>query len=502
MSNIVGRMSLVGATIGGRGPSATTKPRITFKHYPASKKHVKSYNIFPHWVKHYSPPWLFFIEFAVLILFFVLAFSVQATTIPFFQDFGAAIDDYFLQGHEISEDEQDDSYGDRRIYTKPTFMDVIEETVYRFFQFSSNFPCSYQINQTTNLSLQITIKSQKELFFSFTKDQINQAVKTIEKYIDDFSRVQIKMTFQIISDKLNGQILDTGVISTFDNYQGTGIILWKSGHERSTQQISSQISNLEHNLSNTLSIVIIIFLVFGIIFQSMALGSLYQYSKAKAKVERTKPSTVFKQKLDPWEPTTLVLNILSCLSMIVYIFFGQSVNETLPWPHFLVAFASFIHAFILFRYLILRPSTLIVVRMLKNASLTLVQFVVGCSPFFAAFLVFGVCWFGWYSPLMSSSRQAAKILIASSYGDYLLDGYDDLVDYGDKPAIIPSTYFTIWIFNGLGIWFYVVLATLHAALIKEVHIARDEEIEAGYVDEDQIDAEDPLPWLQYYFEHK
>ena len=84
-------------------------------------------------------------------------------------------------------------------------------------------------------------------------------------------------------------------------------------------------------------------------------------------------------------------------------------------------------------------------------------------------------------------------MISASYGDYLLDGYDDICDGGDKPAIIPSAFETVWIFNGMGVWFYVVLAILQAALIKEVHKARDERIEKN---QQELD-EDPLPWLQF-----
>ena len=62
----------------------------------------------------------------------------------------------------------------------------------------------------------------------------------------------------------------------------------------------------------------------------------------------------------------------------------------------------------------------------------------------------------------------------------------------DKPKIIPSVYLTSWIFQSLGIWFYVVLSILHESLIKQVHIAHDEEIENG-----EEKADDILPWLTF-----
>ncbi|KAH0785162.1 hypothetical protein GPJ56_011108 [Histomonas meleagridis] len=177
---------------------------------------------------------------------------------------------------------------------------------------------------------------------------------------------------------------------------------------------------------------------------------------------------------------------------------GQILHDTAPWPLFVLALASFLQSILLIRYLQLRPATLVVVRMISSAIVTYCyNLLLDVCHFSLVFVIFGVSWFGWYSPLMSSSRQVAKLLVAASYGDYLLDGYDGLTDGSDKPKIIPSAYLTVWIFNGLGIWFYIVLAILHAALFKEVHIARDEMIEEGEVNEEDMDAEDPLPWLQY-----
>lgn len=483
-----------GATIGGQVTTGTREMHTIIKRHPPAKRHIKPYRVFSAWVKYHQPPWLFFIELAILILFFVLAFSIQQTTIPFFQDFGQAVDNYFLSGYdEISTDEQDDSYGDRRIYTKSMFLHVLNSTISRYFEFTSQFPCSYQLKQITNLTISIEQSQNSRIQREFSEHEQAEALNYITHYLNDFSAVRLRMLFQIEQTQIEKAALElnAGVTSNFDNYQDTGIILWNNGHERSSRQIQEAIPDTVYNLSTSVSLIIIMLLSIGIILQSTSIWSLYKYSEEKALEERISSFDVFCSKLDTWEPVTLVFNLISMILMIIYVGWGHDVNENVPWPHFLLAAASFIHAFLLFRYLVLRPSTLIVVRMISGASITLAQFVVGCAPFFCGFIIVGTCWFGWYSPLMTSPRQAAKFLIAASYGDYLLDGYDDMCDGADKPAIIPSAYLTIWIFNGLGIWFYVVLAILHAALIKEVHKARDEEADQGIMDED------PLPWLQF-----
>lgn len=485
--------------IGGHQAYEAKNPHPIVK-WHRYKKYIKANKIFGVWIKKYSPPWLFFLEFAILLLFIFLSIAVQQITIPFFQDFGKAVDNYFLEGYEISEDTQTDSYGERRIYSQTDFLDIFNSTVYRFFDFAATFPCSYQLTQSTNLTISVVFIDEngleQENSFKITNENKQEASEISEKYITSFLSFDLYMLFTIELPKDFHQVLSAGVISSFDNFERTGIILWDNGHERSSSQLEDSLKNTTTNFIMSVSITIVTFLIVCIILQLYSIYRLYVYSKVKAAKERVTPFSYFKMTINYWEPVTVLINTNSLVSMLIYLFLGQSISENLPWPYFILSWASFFHPFIIFRYLQLNPSTFIVVRMIANASITLMQFLVGCLPFFFAFLVLGVSCFGWYSPIFCSTRQGAKLLIASSYGDYLLDGYDGLTDFADKDEIIPSIFLTIWIFNGLGIWFYVVLAILQAALIKEVHKARDEEIEEG-ADEEKMDAEDPLPWFQF-----
>lgn len=417
--------------------------------------------------------------------------------IPFFQDFGTAIDGYFLDGYEINEDDIDDSYGDSRIYTHTVFLEVFNSTVFRFFDFNYTFPCSYEITPSSPLFLNIT--TIKGVVFSYVFDSSNtsRANEIAEKHLGDFVQYSLRMFYLINpGTNLSHQLYDVGVISNFDHFMGTGIILWNNYHERTMRTTDSTIDQVTGHLSNSISLLIIFLCIVASILEIVSMAKLGKYSIHKAKSERTKPYLVFFSKLDYWEIITLIINLVTATILMFYIKNGAHIAEKNPWPHFLLAIASFIHCFILFRYLELVPSTLLVVRMITGASLTLAQFIVGCIPFFCGYVVVGVGFFGWYCPLFTSIRQALKILIASSYGDYLLDGYDDLAKGSDKPHIIPSLYLTSWIMQSLGIWFYVVLSILHEALIKQVHKARDEEIENG--EDDQ--ANTVLPWLVFDFE--
>jgi hypothetical protein len=202
---------------------------------------------------------------------------------------------------------------------------------------------------------------------------------------------------------------------------------------------------------------------------------------------------LFVSKTDPWEVGTLAMNLVTAVLVTIFLTRGSDVNGAFPWPHFLLAEASFIHSFIMFHYLVLRPTSYIVIKMVAGAVLTLAQFVVGCAPFFFAFVGVGVTWFGWYSPTFVDSRSTGKYVVACSYGDFLLDGYDQLVDWGDKPSLIGSFYGTIWVVNGMGVWFYTVLSILHASLIKEAR-------KAQLAEEGPVNPQAPpisLPWAPF-----
>lgn len=467
--------------------------RFLVQRHPRAKPHTNARKDFRIWRAEHRFPWLFAVEAFTFVMFFVLAVVVQDTTLPFFQHFGKAVDSYFLDGYDVDIDDQVDSIGERRIYTKPMFARIFNSSVYRFFGFAADFPCSYALRRATDLTLRVRTLAGDVLAFSFGSDNMSQAVAVMGEHMD-FAEVQLAMYFTIEQNSF-GRVLETGVMTNFFNYHGTGIILWNLGHDRSTRSAAG--ASLLGNFPVLLHVAIIAGLALGVALQTISLLRLYRHCVARAGDERVPPMTVFKQKLSTWEVVTLCFNVVSLVLMVVYTLSGRVLHDDVPWQMFLVAFAAFLQSMVLIRYISMISSTLIVIRMISRAITQLLQFLVGCLPFCLGFVLIGVSWFGWYSPLMSSARQAAKLLIASSYGDYLLDGYDGLTDGADKPKIIPSAYLTLWIFNGLGIWFYIVLAILHAALFKEVHIAHNEKIENEIVEDD----EDPLPWLKYNYEH-
>ena len=453
--------------------------------------------MFVKWGRNYSMPWTCLFECIIIGLYVVFAISIQTTMVPFFQDFGSAIDKYFLEGHEIDDSLIDDTYGESRIYTRSDFLYVFNTTVYRFLNFATSFPCSYTLHESENLSLKITDQAGINHYFTFSHENADESYNIAEDYLDDFTSISLNMEFTI-QPNLNSTIAvyKVGVISQFDLYLGTGIILWKTLHERSIVYENVTSMTIFTQLSLTVCVLIIFFCVLACIFEIIGIIRFYFFCKVRAKKERTKVSIVFWDKLDWWEIVTFIMNVSSIISVAIYLDFSKDISDAIPWPNFLVAISCFFHCFVLIRYLQLIPSTLIVVRMLKGGIVDVVQFLVGCVPIFFAFMYVGVSLFGWYSPHYTSPRQASKLMISSSYGDYLLDGYIEMSEGADKSKLIPSIFFTTWIFNSYLIWFYIILSSFHEALVKQVHIAREEK------ETIENDSDDPLPWLEYLADHQ
>ncbi|KAH0798828.1 uncharacterized protein GO595_008693 [Histomonas meleagridis] len=216
---------------GGLAFQATRNPHFVFKHHPAAKPHPKPSKVFSVWVKYYQPPWLCFVEIIIFALFFLLAITVQNTTLIFFQYFGKAVNIFFLEGYDVYTDDQVDSLGDKRIFTKPDFRFVFNSSLYKFFAFDTDFACSYKIDRTTDLTLYILTLDGEELSFHFEDDNKTLANEIVEPYLSNFSLVRLSVYYAIETTKY-GQIIESGVISNFYNFEETGIILWNLDRDR------------------------------------------------------------------------------------------------------------------------------------------------------------------------------------------------------------------------------------------------------------------------------
>ncbi|EAX93743.1 hypothetical protein TVAG_455130 [Trichomonas vaginalis G3] len=399
--------------------------------------------------------------------------------IPFFQDFGRAIDGYFLEGHSESEDDDiEDIYGDAKLYTKSDVLDALNGSFYKYLFFTDIFPCSYPLSKSSDLTFQIKLKNQEQLSFIVTEDNVSVANDIALKYIDTFTIFSLSMTITLHPREV-GTIdsYQVGVSSIFEFYYGTSIIVWKNLHERSILYSKKPTSGLLTQWTITSAAFIVTFSLICCIITVISLIRFYQTAKQKALKERTSVLKYFRIKLDPWEPISFLLDACSVICVSIFIKYSKDINDSLPWPMFLLSASSFAHVFVLFKYFRLVPSLYLIVRMLEQGIGPVFKFLIGCMPFFFGYIYVGVCLFGWYSPHYTSPRQAAKLLISACNGDYLLDGYDEMAYGADKSKLIPSIYFTSFIFQGLCIWFYVTLAIFHELLEKLI------EEEEGYEDE-------------------
>lgn len=457
------------ATIGGHQDSVPIETRPIFRHkYKGLRPYVSPKKLFIRWAQQHTLPLACFCEFAIIILYFILAGSIQSTMIPFFQDFGRAIDGYFLEGHEMAEDDDlEDLYGDAKLYTKSDLLDAINKSVYKYIDFTDSFPCSYPLTRSSDLMFTVIKKNGQKVFILFNEDNYTDAYDIAESYIDEFQSYSLEMKINL-NPREAGSIESyrIGVSSTFEFYFDTGIVIWKNLHERSIVYHKTHTAKFLSQLTITASSLIIAFSLICCTLTVISLIQFYYNAKQKAIIERTSIIKYCWAKLDLWDPISFLLDSISIVCVSLFIKYGKDINDGLPWPMFLLGISSFTHVFVLFKFFRLVPSLFIIVRMLGRGIIPVLQFLVGCMPFFFGYIYVGVALFGWFSPHYTSPRQAAKLLISACNGDYLLDGYDEMSYGADKSKLIPSIYFTSFIFQGLCIWFYVTLAIFHELLEK------------------------------------
>ncbi|EAY19975.1 hypothetical protein TVAG_402300 [Trichomonas vaginalis G3] len=316
--------------------------------------------------------------------------------IPFFQDFGRAIDGYFLDGRDATEDDDiEDIYGDAKIYTMSDLLDAINGTLYKYINFTDSFPCSYPLTRSSNINLTIDLSDGDTKVFQITEENITEVHDIAEKYLDQFTAYTISMIITL-HPRESGTIdsYHIGVKSSFDFIFGTGIIVWKNLHERSIRYSKKATSSMLSQYTITSSILIIVFSLICCILTVISLIQFYKKAKEKAIIERTSVLKYFWAKLDLWDPISFLLDAVSITCVSIFLQYGKDVNDGLPWPMFMLSLSSFCHSFVLFKFFRLVPSLFIIVRMLNLGIGPVLKFLVGCLPFFFGYIYVGVCLFG------------------------------------------------------------------------------------------------------------
>ncbi|OHS95086.1 hypothetical protein TRFO_38701 [Tritrichomonas foetus] len=459
------------------------------------RKHSRHTKLRPHhpyrnWVIGYQIPWICFIEISMMILYFILGYLHQHSTIDFSIDFSKAVNDYFLSGFDFPTDDDGKIDDPVPIYFKSDFFNIANETGYRLLSFIHDFPCSNLILSDDEIHLNVKSKksfqnkislhswnnnvnsenNQKE--FVFDRDNISQLIEVVEYFSDFFEEMSLFSNFpmqKIISDV--DEKLDITLYSVFSFNSKTRIISFRSHHTKILRSTVNELSFIFSNPLFTIPMILSILAIISIILTINYIKSVYKYSKEKAITNFQEPKKIFYQKFSGWSIYSLICHFFTIISCITYSLNMTDYSSSVPITMILMSISTFLHCILLLRYLKQKSSTMIIVNVTAKAIIKIGQFLVGCLTIFLAYLILGCSFFGTYDETFKSLISGAECLLAVIHGDAIQDMFDSAELRSDINVWFGIIYWGLWIFFSLTIMFNISISIFEEVLTDEIYLA-------------------------------
>lgn len=441
-------------------------PKVMFRKHERYYYKVRPHKVDDNWLHSYYIPWVCFLEFAIMLLYFIFGYIHQRTTIDFALDHSKAIDNYFLTGYDFELNDNNGVQDQVFIFFKSKFLKVINETGYRFLRFENEFPCSDLFSSNGFINVDIEYKN-KNTKYIFDQSNISQLRAIADSLSSKFDSISLNSVYHI-KEQGNMNSIDLAITSKFSNDHDTKIISLDIHHSQIPHVDLYRWKSFLENPLLTIPIIIILFALICIILELISTRSVYVYSHDKALSNFLKPLDVFKKKFDKWTIYSFFVHILSIVSCILYVVDSSNFTGSIAVPMIFLALATFFHCFLLIRYVKMKSYTMVVVNVIARAAVKIGAFLVGCIAIFFAYLLLGCSFFGPYNPTFRTFIDGAECLIAVVHGDsisYMFDTSDNRPTINEWYGII---YWFVWIFFSLTIMFNISISIFQEVLLSEI----------------------------------
>lgn len=469
---------------------------------------IRPYKEYRNWARGFQIPWLCFFECAIMILYFFYGFLYQRSIIDFSVDFSKAVNDYFLSDLGFSVEDDGKISVNVPIYFKSQFIEIANETGYRFLNFQDEIPCSNQFYSENILYVHFEYQrpESSEIIiedYNFSKSNASQLYGVIKSCSENIPETSMSSTYYIernFTSRL--EIIKLTVFSDFTFDKRSRIITMKSHHKRIPNYTSIEVSLLITNPLILTLIVIIILSITCIIFNIHYIRSTYIYSKKKAVNNFQDPKKKFSSKFDRWSIFSIFCHILTIVASITTIinsfYYDKSV---IPISMILMSLSSFSHSILLLRYLKLKSQTMIIVNVATIGIIKIFEFFVGCMCVFIGYLILGSCLFGTYDTTFRSFIDSAECLLAVIHGDSIQTMFNAAEFWPDLSEWFGIIYWGLWIFFSLTIMFNISISIFEEVLTKEIYKTAkkaEENIHAEETARDQFTITLPFSYRKVY----
>ena len=444
-------------------PSSEPEPKLIVMHNKNDERQTPKDENLESWRRQHIIPWSALLDFFIVLLYIFFALTYQSTKIRFFLKFQEVFDTYFMSDAEECLD------GLVFLHFKEDIINVANASTFRFFDFPDELPSQDPFTQNSNVTLSLELVNETSLEFEITRAMLQENPNFVSDLFEEIVTLLDSAVFES-QYLLTRQSADAVYLTelTYDIYltqvERTGIIQWESeltGNDRSEDGrvvLSNQLSVILFPIALAIVDSVAIILTISRFF------SFLKHAKEYAQKNYVRLIKALLWKMDIGELFNLIYQILTLISVVLFIVYVNSDFGGHKGLLILLSSAAFLHCVGLFKHLKMKEETWFVARLIFRSLGRTLLFVLGFVPFYYAWTILGISLFGHFSYLFKGFLRTLKVMFSMMHTDVCMDTQEALKDEAAAPQQLVTSFVVSWLMLTGGMVINILIAIVENTL--------------------------------------
>lgn len=424
------------------------------KKIPRRRQHEETLDA---WHRKFVFPWAACFDLSIVLLYVFFAMTYEATKMDSFHNFQQIFDRYYME-----EQDEDQDYV-ALLYFPSDVTDAFKSSLEKSFVFPNVYPTQDILTLNDTISINFKFINGTDVTLRCTQDNIEDMTKILEDNLRAISSVQFDVVY--ILERDDSSPIELIYRMTFKEVEHMGFFEWRSVFAGTNSK------SIRDDLSiATIPLALIFVDGIALVLTTQRLISEVKYAIEYARKNYVSVYRAFLWKTDQWEIVTFVCQILTFISVFLFLRIANSDFSEHSSLLLFLGFTAFTHSIALFRYLKLKDELWLVARLLYMSLGKALGFVIGFLPIFFGYVFLGISVFGHYSDLFKGFLRTLKILTSLMHTDVCQDTQNAL----NEEAVVP---------NWVVLFFVNTWLVLNGGIILNVLITVVENVLSSLVDE-------------------
>lgn len=438
-------------------PSDVDKPsKLLVLHNRNEEVNIPKDDNLQAWKREFVIPWGPLFDLFIVLLYIFFALTYQSSKINFYLNYQSILDNYFIP----SDDDDESSF----IYHKADLIDSINSTAYNFFEFANDFPVQDNFTQDSPLYVSIETEDDEDEFL-ITEENISYVYQQFLNISDTLLSASIKMDY-LITRITEEEIFYTSITYSvnIDQVESLGLYEISSDLVATATVDSGNILTINNITFNIFPIALVIVDSIAILLTLSRLVSFFRHAREYASKNYVTLYRALYWKMDRFEIFNLSYQLLTLISIVLYLKYVNNSLGTHRLLLLLVSFSGLFHSIGLFTHLRLKSETWFVSRLIFRSLSRTLLFVFGFIPFYLSWTFMGIAYFGYFSELFDGFLRSLKILFSMMHTDVCMDTQDQLNEHAAEPNWLIVCYVSSWLCLTGGMVINILIAIVENTL--------------------------------------